>query len=234
MVLSHGEVIEILSHFERQEAAQKTVLKQVVQSPRKFYITSLLVMLWCIAGLGFASMLVFPLPDIIAWLKHHPTTNILYTLQVPVVFIIAGVLGSRLGTITIGLYLTLGLLGIPFFAGGGGWQYLSHATFGYLIGFLLVPLAIDSVLNKAFGNTKWLSSHFVWFIIAALLGVMTVHMSGIMGMAVLCIMGKLPWAEWPHWVSQLSVHVVLYDFAIGLVALTLVRWLRMLFWVCLY
>jgi len=49
----------------------------------------------------------------------------------------AALLGSRRGVASVGLYLLLGSLGFPFFAGASsGWHVFAGATGGYLIGFL--------------------------------------------------------------------------------------------------
>ena len=45
-------------------------------------------------------------------------------------------LGSRRGALTVGVYLLLGLIGLPVFAHGGGIAYVIRPTFGFLIGFL--------------------------------------------------------------------------------------------------
>lgn len=46
-------------------------------------------------------------------------------------------LGSRRGAASVLLYLALGAVGLPFFAGGAaGWQTFAGATGGYLVGFL--------------------------------------------------------------------------------------------------
>lgn len=51
--------------------------------------------------------------------------------------ILAGaVLGTRWAAASIGLYLLLGALGLPVFAGGGGLAYLTGPTGGFLLGYL--------------------------------------------------------------------------------------------------
>jgi biotin transport system substrate-specific component len=49
----------------------------------------------------------------------------------------AALLGPRRGLTSVGLYLVLGVLGFPFFAGASsGWHVLLGAPGGYLIGFI--------------------------------------------------------------------------------------------------
>ncbi len=54
------------------------------------------------------------------------------------VLLVGGALGFRRGFASIGLYVLIGLVGVPFFAEGkGGLSIIVGATGGYLIGFIL-------------------------------------------------------------------------------------------------
>lgn len=54
------------------------------------------------------------------------------------VLLVGGALGFRRGFASIGLYVLIGLVGVPFFAEGkGGLTIVLGATGGYLIGFIL-------------------------------------------------------------------------------------------------
>ena len=65
-----------------------------------------------------------------------------FTMQTFAVFAALLLLGGRDGTIAIGLYLLLGLVGLPVFSGfRGGFAHLAGPTGGYLIGFLFTGLA---------------------------------------------------------------------------------------------
>ena len=53
---------------------------------------------------------------------------------------LAGILlGAKLGALSQAIYVALGLVGVPIFASGGGFQYVFNPTFGFLIG--LIPTA---------------------------------------------------------------------------------------------
>jgi len=56
------------------------------------------------------------------------------TLQTLVVLLSGALLGVHGGT-AMALYLGLGLMGLPLFAGGGGPQYAFSPSFGYLLSF---------------------------------------------------------------------------------------------------
>ena len=75
-----------------------------------------------------------------AWLAV-PIPDIGFTMQTFGVFLALGLLGGKWGTVSIGLYLLLGLVGLPVFSGfRGGPGVLLGVTGGYLWGFLLSGL----------------------------------------------------------------------------------------------
>lgn len=60
-----------------------------------------------------------------------------FTLQTFAVFLTLGLLGGKAGSKAIGIYLALGLAGLPVFSGfQGGAGVLLGPTGGYLVGFL--------------------------------------------------------------------------------------------------
>ena len=64
------------------------------------------------------------------------------------VYLAAALLGLRRGTAAVGLYLLLGALGVPVFAGfTGGFQQLAGLTGGYLWGYLLCAGVIGLLLR---------------------------------------------------------------------------------------
>lgn len=65
------------------------------------------------------------------------------------VVLTGGVLGARRGAVSIGLYLVLGLVGLPFFQGGnGGWTYATGATAGYLVGYLVMAVVVGLAAER--------------------------------------------------------------------------------------
>lgn len=79
-------------------------------------------------------------------------TAVPFTLQTFGVFMAVGVLGGKKGTASVGLYLLLGILGVPVFAGmTGGIGVLLGTTGGYIIGFFfsaLVMWAMEKLPGK--------------------------------------------------------------------------------------
>ena len=75
-----------------------------------------------------------------------------FTLQTFGVFVAVGVLGGKRGTLSILVFILLGAIGVPVFAGfSGGIGVLAGTTGGYIIGFLfsaLVMWAMESLWGK--------------------------------------------------------------------------------------
>lgn len=64
-----------------------------------------------------------------------------FTMQTFAVFLALQLLGGKRGTVTVAVYLLLGAVGAPVFAGfSGGLGALVGSTGGYLIGFLAITL----------------------------------------------------------------------------------------------
>ena len=75
-----------------------------------------------------------------------------FTLQTFGVFIAVGVLGGKRGTLSVLVFILLGAIGVPVFAGfSGGIGVLAGTTGGYIIGFLfsaLVMWAMEKLPGK--------------------------------------------------------------------------------------
>lgn len=80
------------------------------------------------------------LTAICAWISI-PVLDIAFTMQTFAVFLTLLVLGGKWGTVSILIYLMLGVVGLPVFSGfRGGPGVLLGVTGGYLWGFLFTGL----------------------------------------------------------------------------------------------
>lgn len=72
-----------------------------------------------------------------------PREPVPWTGQTFGVLAVGGALGARRGFAAVGLYVLLGLVGLPFFAEGkGGTAVILGATGGYLIGFIVAGAVV--------------------------------------------------------------------------------------------
>jgi biotin transport system substrate-specific component len=102
----------------------------------------------CLCSL-FAALLA-----VCAWISI-PIFSAPITLQTFGIFLALLTLGGFRGSIAVGLYLLLGLIGLPVFAGfKGGIYMLALPSGGFLIGFLLAALLYWGITAE-FSPTKW-------------------------------------------------------------------------------
>lgn len=78
-----------------------------------------------------------------------PVPVVPFTLQFLFTMMAGLLLGGRLGAISVGVYLILGLIGVPIFAEGGGIWYLLKPSFGYLLGFCLASYVTGKMAEHA-------------------------------------------------------------------------------------
>lgn len=82
-----------------------------------------------------------------------PLPLIPITGQTLAVGIVVTILGTRLGTLSVLLYMLLGAVGLPVFSGmSGGLAILVGPTGGYIVGFLATAIIMGLYLDK-FGIT---------------------------------------------------------------------------------
>ena len=70
-----------------------------------------------------------------------------------VICLTAWLLGPKFGTLSVAVYLCIGLIGVPVFSGyGAGIAKLAGPTGGYLVGYLLLALIGGLFIEKSNGN----------------------------------------------------------------------------------
>ncbi len=84
-----------------------------------------------------------------------PVSPVPISLASMAVYLAVTVLGMKLGTLSCLIYLLLGLVGLPVFAGGSaGAAKLFGPTGGYLIGYLFLALIAGAFVGR-FAENKW-------------------------------------------------------------------------------
>lgn len=96
-----------------------------------------------------------------------PFTPIPLTGQTFAVLLVGTTLGSKRGAASLTLYTALGAFGLPIFAGGeAGMAYLSGATFGYLLGFIVAAFVSGRLAER--GLERNLRTSLIPFFIGTL------------------------------------------------------------------
>lgn len=80
-----------------------------------------------------------------------------FTLQTLVVMLAACVLGLKGGLLAVLAYTVMGLIGIPVFAKGGGFQYVLEPSFGYVLSFIPAVIFMAPLSRRYKGNVFALS-----------------------------------------------------------------------------
>ncbi|MBT3322210.1 MAG: biotin transporter BioY [Anaerolineae bacterium] len=80
-----------------------------------------------------------------------PFSPVPITGQTFATLLIGATLGSKRGALSMMLYIALGTFGLPVFAGGAsGMAYLTGATMGYLVGFVVSAYIIGKMAERGF------------------------------------------------------------------------------------
>lgn len=103
-------------------------------------------------------------------------TPVPITLQTLMVLLAGAMLGSNLGALAMLIYVLVGALGLPVFAGGAaGFGALFGPTGGYLFGFIAAAYVVGKLVEKS-KKPKYLQ-----IIIAMLIGTLIIYLFGVTG-----------------------------------------------------
>ncbi|MEW5820810.1 MAG: biotin transporter BioY [Cyanobacteriota bacterium] len=147
----------------------------------------------------------------------------LYSPQVPIAIFAGALLGPRLGTFSMAFYVFLGLIGVPIFAAGGGFDYIAQPVFGFIIGYIIAAYSVGKVFSKNINS--------LLIIFAALLGVVTVHFFGVTYLIINMLLSGFSFEYIKAWVWGLSLSNLPYDILFSLILCAIARPIRGLLWV---
>ncbi len=100
-----------------------------------------------------------------------PLKPVPFTLQTLFVLLAGALLGPRNGFISMGMYLVMGIIGLPVFASAGfGLARIMGPTGGYLLAFPIAAFVVGSIVQ--------FRSHIAWSVIAMVSGLFVVFMLG--------------------------------------------------------
>ena len=98
------------------------------------------------------------------------------TLQLLAVFLCGVILGAKKGFISTLVYVALGAIGLPVFAGfTGGFQYIVGYSGGFIISFPIVAFIIGFVSEKTDNMVLILLSTILGLIVSYTIGTLVFH-----------------------------------------------------------
>jgi Uncharacterized conserved protein len=101
-----------------------------------------------------------------------PVPVVPFTLQFLFTMLAGLLLGSRMGAVSVAVYMFLGLVGLPIFSEGGGIWYVLKPSFGYIIGFCVAAYVTGKMVEKMQKLTiaKYLLANFTGLFIVYAMG----------------------------------------------------------------
>lgn len=105
-----------------------------------------------------------------------PLGPVPFTLQTFFVMLSGMLLGSKKGALSMIVYVSMGLVGMPVFANGlSGLSILAKPTFGYLLGFIIASY----VIGKLTEMTKEKENQKMWFTVIPFVGMFIIYLVGV-------------------------------------------------------
>lgn len=222
---------------QQQQQKKKVRVKTVKPKKRKgirLGIGSLVFLIFCSFLLVISTFLQLDITHFIIPLKifHGEPTKLadfLFTYkfipQIPAVMFIVGLLGRRLGIASILLYIITGLFFLPVFALGGGWRYIFEYGFGYIFAYLPAAFFTGGILKHGYSYKNTAKAVFV--------GVLTIHILGILYMICLASLRHAGWGFVGDWIVSQSGLKILYDFIFSYILVLVAKYLRIILWLYL-
>ena len=103
-------------------------------------------------------------------------TPVPITLQTLMVLLAGALLGANLGALSQALYVLVGALGLPVFAGGGsGFGALFGPSGGFLFGFIAAAYVVGKIVEKV------KKPGYLQLVIAMLIGSLVIYVFGVSG-----------------------------------------------------
>ena len=154
------------------------------------------------------------------FIKHYR-----YIPQIPAIMFIVALLGRRFGITSVLIYILVGLFLAPVFALGGGLTYVFQYGFGYIIAYIPAVFFAGSILRSGLTYRNIAQ--------ATLVGVLTIHIVGILYMLFIATLQKESSSMIFGWIAAQSGAKILYDLLFGFIAMVIAKFTKKLLWVAI-
>lgn len=160
----------------------------------------------------------FKNPSVMAhFIKHYR-----YIPQIPAIMFIVAFLDRKYGIVSVLLYIIVGLFFAPVFALGGGIDYVFQYGFGYILAYIPAVFFAGSILRN--GLT------FINIAQSTLVGVLTIHLIGVLYMLFMAALQKENSALILGWITAQSGTKILYDLFFGFLAMVIAKYAKKALW----
>lgn len=100
------------------------------------------------AAAELAKCAIFVVLMIVSAFIKIPFPLVPLTFQTVVAVLAGLLLGPLYGTAAVGVYIFMGLIGLPVFTSGGGFAYVVQPTFGYILGFAAAAFVAGALCGR--------------------------------------------------------------------------------------
>ena len=222
------------SQGEQPKKKERRVVKPKRRQGIRLGVGSLVLLVFCSFLLVVSTFLQLDITHVILPAKlftGEPTklNDYIYTYkfipQIPAVMFVVGLLGRRLGITSILLYIITGLFFLPVFALGGGWKYIFEYGFGYILAYIPAAFLAGLILKKGYTFKNSAKAVFI--------GVLTIHIFGILYMMCLAGLRHMGWPFIGDWIAAQSGIKIIYDFVFSYILVLIAKYLRIILWLYL-
>ena len=148
-----------------------------------------------------------------------------YVPQIPVVLFTGALLGPRIGMLSAAIYVIAGIAGVPVFASGGGINYFFKIGFGYILGYFAGIFFVGKIL------TNNITSYSLFR--AAVVGVLVIHLLGILYLAVLLLFQHNSLLAVFGWIWAQSGMQLPYDVIMSFILICMARPVKSILWLAM-
>ena len=138
--------------------------------------------------------------------------------QIPVLMFICAVLGRKMASTSVILYILAGLIFAPLFALGGGLGYIKEFSFGYILAYVPAVNMAGHMLKEKYS--------FKNMILASIVGVLTIHLAGIIYMILIALLKQEGLHFITGWIYAQSGLKIVYDLVISFVAILIGKYIH--------
>ena len=147
----------------------------------------------------------------------------MYIPQVPVLFFLSTVLGPVFATLTVIIYIVLGLTPwFPIFALGGGISYFLQYGFGYILSYPFAVCMTAKMLKNDLSGLNIIKSAF--------LGVILIHLTGCIYLTVIALLKHENMDFILDLIFAQSVTKIFYDYIFSLIVIFVSKFVKKYIW----